>query len=30
MFLDTNETLQPEFKSEPEPIKEVNKLMMKH
>jgi len=26
MFLDTNETLQPEFKSEPEPIKEVKQI----
>ena len=26
MFLDTNEKLQPEFKSEPEPIKEVKKI----
>ena len=26
MFLDTNETLQPEFTSEPEPIKEVKQI----
>ena len=26
MFLDTNEKLQPEFKSEPEPIKEVKEI----